>query len=588
VIDPEVIVDLAIGLAVVAALAAPALLSTRAFFGDWGNHLYMVDQQTRWLRDDALPTYFLHSTESGVFYPHYLFYGGSLYAVSGWLGTLVGSVNAYRLTFVLAFTGSYFGTLCTARQIGVRRFMSHIPATLAVSSAYFVSKAYYDGGWPEFIAVSMIPVVAATSLSILRSRRVSLGAASLLVASTFLLTGSHSITVACGLLFLSLVAAIVALVYRGSITRDHVKRFGIIGALVTFAAALNGWFIVPLAQYASTTFIGRVDPNLDWHDHDYVTRSFDSWRVVFSPLRSYPVLPIRAASPFYVQAPVYALAWLTCVGVLALLRRQRSRTTKVFFALIAVLSVLFTLLLWQGVWDYLPSFLKHIQFRYRLHTYINYTVVGLVIVGLLLIAGARAFRAWFLAIFLAATAALGLGIWQAWSAPKYLSVDQIVKTSDGTPRIDYADCPAPCRRARADYRIPGDIDAGSLQELHVNVSGARTGETDIRVPPGGPYRTNIAWSPLIELEGARIIGATGEGWAVVAPTQRSTEAALPATSRLRQRTTGAVVLGRVVSGTAAATLVIWLMVIVIVRVRRRRLAMRFASPETPARGQNGL
>src|SRR6266496_5470535 len=169
--DRRVFVDLAIGMTVVAAVAVPAILSKRAFFGDWGNHLYLVDQQTRWLRHHLLPTYFVHSLESGAFYPHYMFYGGSLYAVTAWLGVLIGSVNAFRLTFVMGFAACYFGTLSVARQLGVRRLVAHIPAAIAVSGAYFVSKAFNDGGWPEFIAVSMIPVVVASALSILRSKR---------------------------------------------------------------------------------------------------------------------------------------------------------------------------------------------------------------------------------------------------------------------------------------------------------------------------------------------------------------------------------------------------------------------------------
>jgi hypothetical protein len=353
---------------------------------------------------------------------------------------------------------------------------------------------------------------------------------------------------------------------------------------MTLSAALNGWFLVPLASYASTTSIGRRSPDQQWFLADDVTRSFDSWRVVFSPFRTYPVLPVLHTNPFYVQAPVYALLWLTCVALFLLLRRKRSRDVAMFFALIAILGVLFTLVLSQGLWDVLPSFAKRIQFRYRLHTYINYTVVGLVIVGLVLAARTSAFRVWLATLALATGAALGLAIWQAWSAPKYRPVEEVVKTSTHIPQIAYANCPQPCP-VLADYRVLGDIDASSLDVLNLDVSSARSGKADIRVPPGGPYVTNIVWSPFIELDGdARIIGGSKEGWAVIAPTRGSEEAAPAGASHLRQRATGAVLAGRLVSGIAAAALVTWLTVVVIIRARRRQtLQTQLAPPRVLSR-----
>ena len=70
--------DVALGIGAVLALAFPMLWTGRAYFGDWGNHLFLLDQQTLWLRSHVGPTYFVHTTETGAFYPHFLFYGGTL------------------------------------------------------------------------------------------------------------------------------------------------------------------------------------------------------------------------------------------------------------------------------------------------------------------------------------------------------------------------------------------------------------------------------------------------------------------------------------------------------------------------------
>jgi hypothetical protein len=566
--DRRLLVDLGIGTSVIVVLTLPLLLSNRAFFGDWGSHLYLVDQQTRWLRSHFLPTYFVHSTESGVFYPHYMFYGGSLYAITGWLGVLLGSsVYAFRLTFVMAFAASYFGTLWLGRQLGIRGLLAHIPATLAVSGAYYVSKAYYDGGWPEFIAVSMIPVIVASALSIIRSQRVPLRSATLLVASTFVLTGSHNVTIEYASLFLAVVILTTLIVYRRSITRSLVNRFAVAGALVALSAALNGWFLVPLSRYAHLVRIARVNDAF-FSVNDYATRSFDAWRVVLSPWPTYPTVP--NGTPFYVQVPVYVMVWLTYLGAYVLLRTRRSRDVAMYFSLIALLFALLALVLWQGIWDAIPNTFKVIQFRYRLDTYINFTIVGLVIVGLVLLVRSPRARAWFLALLLAAVTTLGFAVWQAWSAPTYLSVEKIVKPGKSLPPIEFANCPAPCLSTLTDYRMPGHIGA-ALDQLNVDVARARKGTVLIRVPKGGPYRTNIAWSPGIELDGSvRIIGATEDGWAVIERTRSSRRTASAAHARLRARSTGPVIAGRVVSAIAAATLLIWLLAVVMLRARRKR------------------
>jgi len=557
----------AIGVLVIALLALPAVLSTHAFFGDWGNHLHLVDQQARWVRHHFFPTYFLHSTQSGAFYPQYMFYGGSLYTVTGWLGVPLGSANAFRLTFVMAFGACYFGTLWAARQLRVLGLLAHIPAILAVSGAYFLSKAYYDGGWPEFVAVSMIPLIVAAALSIVRSKRVPLLSAILLVVGTFLLTGAHNITVEYGALFLIALTMPALIVYRRMITRTVVTRIAVVGALVGLATGLNAWFLVPLVRYAHLTRIGPHSAST-FYKFDGLTRGLESWRNVFSPLRTYPAP--ATSTPFYVQAPVYVLIWVACLGAFLLIRRRRSKKAAMYAVLTVVLGALLTFLLWQGVWDVVPDVFKAIQFRYRLHSYINYAVVGLVILGLLVVAASRRARAWIVALLLATGMSLGLATWQAWSAPTYLKVGELVQSDDNLPPISFANCPDPCRSYDSDYRMPGEF-VTPLTRLHVDISHARTGSAEIRIPAGGPYRTNVAWSPVLEVTGrARIIGATPKGWAVIVPTSPSADSASVVRARFTSKVTRPVVVGRVVSITAAVLLLAWLLVAIISRTRRQR------------------
>src|SRR5207342_2214072 len=113
------------------------------YFADWENHLYLIDRQSDAIRESGLPSAFLHTAETGLFYPQPAFYGATLYAIGGYLAVATGSSwAAYLLLWALSVAMAYGGTWWLARQAGVGALLAHLPALVVVTSAYALTNVY--------------------------------------------------------------------------------------------------------------------------------------------------------------------------------------------------------------------------------------------------------------------------------------------------------------------------------------------------------------------------------------------------------------------------------------------------------------
>src|SRR4051812_8613287 len=79
-----------LGIAAVTVLSSPMLFTRRALGTDWTNHLWLVWNQGLQFGSLLHPSYFVHSDFLGIYYPHYAYYGGTMYAVTGGLSALLG------------------------------------------------------------------------------------------------------------------------------------------------------------------------------------------------------------------------------------------------------------------------------------------------------------------------------------------------------------------------------------------------------------------------------------------------------------------------------------------------------------------
>jgi hypothetical protein len=102
-----------------------------------------------------------------AFDPFFAFYGGTLYAVVGALAVVVAGqvIAGYVISVLLAIVAGYGGCLWLARQLGASTWRAHALAITFVSSAYYITNVYGRGAGPEFVAVSVIPLLAASGLA---------------------------------------------------------------------------------------------------------------------------------------------------------------------------------------------------------------------------------------------------------------------------------------------------------------------------------------------------------------------------------------------------------------------------------------
>jgi uncharacterized membrane protein len=404
----------AIPLVAIAALMAPMVLTSRSFGIDWSGHLWLVSMQARNIEALGHPSLFIQSG-LGAFYAWFAFYGATLYSIAGGLSALSGghTTVAYIACFALAFTMSYGGFWWIASQAGIDGWRAHVVPLLFVTSAYFLTDAYARGAWPETMAVSTIPLVAASGGSLLRGARLRSWVALVFLASATLLTGSHNITLLLSSIFF-VALVIVALVAGVDLRSLPWRRVLAVAGLFAVGVAINMWFLLPDLAYGMRTYVG-AHPNYP----DMPNLSLD---LVLNPLRDSLLGTSSQLGPtptFDTQLPTLALVW--ALVSLWLSRRQLGRTARRLVAGLGVLLVLIvTLVVWPGIWPHLPKLLWQIQFPYRLLTYATFCVLGLVLIALRNLSTVRSRRVLLGLLAAIVVVESAQGLHQIWATPSAL------------------------------------------------------------------------------------------------------------------------------------------------------------------------
>jgi hypothetical protein len=467
--------------------------------------------QSREIAETGHPSLFLNAAPLGVFYPNFAFYGGSLYAVAGYLMVITGTpVAVFVGVIVLSFAAAYGGTFWLARQAGVSNLAAHLPAIIVVTGAYYLSDAYGRGSWPEFVATSAIPLVIASAISIVRCGA-TYRSITALAAATVVWSGSHNITLAWGGIFLLLVGFSILVACLTDMKQRHVGRIGVVVAVVALGVMINAWFLFPDLSYSLHTQVAQyreLDPA--------ISGIFSRASVVFNPFRERANHTTFLRSHF-TELPVLVIAWLV-VAVATLRVTTWKPPVRRLLGLLAVLSTGFiVLLLDEAVWHKLPSVLSIIQFTFRLEPYIVMAIAGMTILVLRGIRD-RGRRGSSLDFALVAIVVLGLGLgtWQVWNShawyypysPHYLAVrSSVLRYPHHTPPTWYDTGQL---RDVGDQAVPTE---GELQLDPAKVKGESTTQT-VTVPDGeGPVKSNVAASAnLVSVHGLRIAGRTADGF----------------------------------------------------------------------------
>jgi len=569
---------LAIVLPAVAAimfLAWPMLFTSSGMAQDWITHLWFIWRQSVTIARDHEPSLFLNS-DASVFNPLYAFYGGTLYALAGTMAVLLGDapLRAYVLSYLVGFASAYGGWYWMGRIAGLGRWLAHVPSLVFVCSGYYLTLIYARGDWPEFIAVSTIPLLVSSGLSVLRARSLAILPALALGGSALVFFGSHNITMLWGSTVLALLAT--ALVLAVPQARACVTRAGMIRvlAVVTPAALVNSWYLFPALAYESRTSISQSQ------NYAQLLRRLT---VLVSPtnLFTFSRTTAVAGTPAFVLAlPVLAIAWVL-VAIAISLRHRGNNTWRSALWIVAATGLLLAVMMTHpGMILDLPRPFIMLQFTYRLESYVLLCLAAAILCTLVLYQNwpqpwRSAMRIGILIVLIAS----GIGAIQqvdgyprergAGSGPSDTVVPDRYITFAHSERppfeteglLNYTDASLP---------LVNPAKAPQIQFPSSDVQNDRATIT-INQPIGELIDTNLAGAPyLVSVTGARVVGRDSAGHMVMqvtAPDSHSGQRiSIGRSSRLP------VVLGRTVTLIALVLLILGLAALL-----TRRTLVAFAS-----------
>jgi hypothetical protein len=507
---------------IVLVLAWPMLFTNSGLGGDWEHHLWYVWRQSLAIRADHLPSMFINTAYS-VFYPQYAFYGGTIYALAGTLTLALGDspLTAYIVTYLLGFIAAYGGWFWMGRILGLGRWLSHVPALVFVTASCYLMLVYGQGDWPEFLALSMLPLLLAAGLSVLRAERLRLCPAVALALSSTVFFGSHILTVLWASTFLAITfAAVFASVPE---VRQQLRVRGLIrlAAVMIPALLVSAWFLLPMIAYASHTRIGSR------YNVAYAILHSTMHLVAFHHLFTLSRASTVQGVPDYPLAlPTLTIVWVLVSIAVLLWSVRRGKWIRVLVILAAITAGIGVLMTHEGLLLDLPKPYTLLQFSYRLEGYVLMGVTAAVLVILVLVGSMPGrLRLWRWTIAPVLIASMFGAVQQVSAYPRTSLSRSETLTDRGEifARIytDYAYVPLPT------------ISEGQLPRLDISpeqIHGNRASFT-IRARPGQLVATNIGGGPnLLHITGASIAGTDERSQLVLAiGTTASAGSASPST-----------------------------------------------------------
>jgi hypothetical protein len=473
-------------------LVWPLITDGNRLMGDAQTDASFIEHQAAALRDDYLPSHFLHSGVT-IFYAVFAFYGGTLFVIAGAIALVTGSgMSAQAVVYVLAFAAAYGGWLWLGRMAGLRSWKAHAPALLWVTAPSVLTNANVRQDLAETVATAMLPLLLASALSVLRADRLRAGPAAALAVSTIVVGGSHNLTLLWATTVLALV--IPLLVAGVPEARQMVTRRGLLRVLgvAVPAMAVNAWYLLPdLAYYSHTVIAQRID---EWRASAGTAGPEVDAKYLFSIVRRTPF----AGSGFTVALPMLAIAWVLTVVAYVVVRRQwRQAWAKTLVILSLTSAVVLVAMTHPRVITVLPDPWLMIQFSYRLETFVLLGICGAVIAALALLG--RSGRRWLPLLLVPILVFSVYGaLKQVGDVPRYVSDIRWTKESLAPFSTgDFADASLKERPPEAVPIVP--FSRGNIHHGRLDVT--------VRARPRDVVYLNVmAIAPMVDIEGARVVG----------------------------------------------------------------------------------
>ena len=289
-----------------------------------------------------------------------------------------------------------------ARQAGVTGWRQQLPGLIAATAPIWVSNLYGRGGIPEAVGTSMLPLVAAAGISLVREPRMRVRDMVAFVVALVFLTGSHALSMVWGVSLLLLLGALLIACYWPFAKQRAMRLLGV-AWLAVLAGCINAWMLWPTLVFHDRT----IENEPDALTQTAFTEGWNLFRILRDTPDVYPILygDVNAA------LPVLALGWaLVCGAIFWRFAAPRARALGIGLA--TVLAGLVAMIVEPALIPHLPGPLPYVQFPYRIMTYVDFCVVALVTLALAAAERSESQRRWAAPAVaaLAAIAAFNLAI----------------------------------------------------------------------------------------------------------------------------------------------------------------------------------
>jgi hypothetical protein len=486
--------------ALVIGICVWPMIHERTFLlGDWFLHVWYVWHQEGSLKAHLLPSLYAHDT-SGVFDPHFAFYGGTLYAITAAIALVVGHEAAFIASWILVLAMGYGAWFWLARQAGLGPWASHAPGVLFVTSTWCLTSAYVLASWAQMVAFAALVLILAAAFAILRTDRLRPLPALALAVGVVLYTGSHNLTLVWGTTMVAVVGA-AAFVLIAPLRRLATRRGLLRLAVIAIPATLvNAWWLVPAAAYQSHTVIGSDVAQAHFLLKSGMELVRPGHALTLTRTPADPLVPRYA-----LQLPMLAIAW-AAIGLVLLRSRRSSPWFRTALLMLVVIVLTWVLMTNSSLVIALPHPYDMLQAGYRLEAYIQLALAAAVIALLVLMGrGAPRHRAWAWAL----VAVLTVSVVQA-RAQIHQPLTPPLKGPVSKPfPYHNANLNFPGTMDYVDARVPEYTPDRQFTKVQFSATVAeRTDRAELTVnaQPGEYIWTNLKASPeLVHVAGARFV-----------------------------------------------------------------------------------
>jgi hypothetical protein len=520
----------------VALVALPFLLHQNAWW-EWQNPYWLLERQTAHVAEHGTPTLFLH-TSVGKFYPHYVFYGGPLFALAAYPATIVGAWPVFVATIVAALLAGYVGIYWTARNLGLARGLAVLPALIFATMPWMVTEVYGRSAWTELVAINAAALMLGAATSLFwrpgHARRRSLAALTLGMAAV---GGSHTLTTmtaGVGLpLFLLLLAPVLP---RPLEARRLLRTAGSALAAIALGVGLTAAWLLPNLWFGSDT----AATTKEWSAFllDFSKPMLDP-SIVLSPV---PAVndELRDINYFFNQPSVLAIGWaLLAVAVVVTLRRGRpSRELASIAGLVVVGAALLAVIVTPSWWPHFPAVIQAIQFPFRLVPFVAIACALVMMLALRQLPRGLVRGVLVGGLVLVTAAQVGIGLRQAQTTEARTSTSGVEpgprsEITAESEIIAFGGSNANAVQFRVIHRPTGPAERG--RSVPVQLTDVTTSDVGIlrgRDRVGAVRMPEVIWSPFVRIEGdVEVVGRVDAGYAKVRVVKTDADGAWSATVR---------------------------------------------------------